>query len=196
MQTLLNLPHFHHPLLSPFFKCLTTISHLFITMGKSHAEINEEEKEFGVFGINIRPHLTFSPGLSVWTAPMEGEPQPREPHTVGELVHHQTVPVPAAGWQRPGLRRGVQTPPHREDAHHPPLASGCTGEESTRSFMSTDETTVEPHRCFQCENVYRGSFANVLSISFISAHFNHCFSTFIQWMWWPSFPFYKFWHLI
>lgn len=53
--------------------------------------------------------LSAPSGLAVWTAQMEREPQPWEPYTLGEPVHHQEVPGAAAGWQRPGLRGRGQT---------------------------------------------------------------------------------------
>lgn len=39
--------------------------------------------------------LSLSLGLVVRTAPLEGEPQPREPHPLGEPLYHPSLPKPS-----------------------------------------------------------------------------------------------------
>lgn len=59
------------------------------------------------------------PGLALWAAQVEREPEPGEPHTVGEPVHHQEVPGVIAGRQRPGVRGRVEAAAQRKAPHRP-----------------------------------------------------------------------------
>lgn len=51
---------------------------------------------------------------------MEGESEPRQPHAVGEPVHHPEVPGFTAGRPGPGLRGRVQAAAQRQAPHRPP----------------------------------------------------------------------------
>lgn len=56
-----------------------------------------------------QPSVTVAPaGLAVRAAALEGGPQPREPHPVGEPVHDPPLPQPVPGRTGRHLRAGEQ----------------------------------------------------------------------------------------
>lgn len=114
--------------------CITILSHCVWHSSRSHpltslSAIAQSTLPFFLTS-PFPPHayiFVSSSGLAVRATSVEGEPQPWEPHSVGEPVHHQEVPDAAAGRQRSCVRGGVQTPSQREAAHRPPHATGHTG---------------------------------------------------------------------
>lgn len=91
--------------LAPVFQChLSPEKHMIWTYFETH-------------DVLMLSSVIVPPGLAMWAPPLEREPEPREPHAVGEPVHHQEVPGAASGRQGPGLRGGVQAAAQRQAAN-------------------------------------------------------------------------------
>lgn len=70
--------------------------------------------------------VSLSLGLVVRTAPLEGEPQPREPHALGEPLYHPPLPEPSPAREGCDLWGRVETSPqwaHAARGPAPPWAS-------------------------------------------------------------------------
>ena len=76
----------------------------------------------------------------MWTAPLEGEPQPRKPHPLGEPLYHPSLPEPSPTREGCDLWGGIEAPSQRAHAARGPAspwasAGGCPLLPETRTKL-------------------------------------------------------------